>query len=67
MVPKYNDYVRQQLQVLRSQKNINNASVKELIGRLNKIVNEAYDNYKATGGKVNLNDYMKANYPVPKK
>ncbi|WP_394352482.1 AHH domain-containing protein [Flavobacterium silvaticum] len=52
--PEYSKYVRSELNQIQ---NITEGSIKALQKDLNSLINQAYDNYKATGQ--NLNDYFR--------
>jgi len=54
--PQYNIFVTNQLNNL---KDISPGSIQNLQKDLNSLINTAYDNYKATGGAENLNEFFR--------
>lgn len=55
--PQYSNYVTEQLNEMVRNGNVSPGSIKTLQKNLNGMINQAYDNYKATGE--NLNDFFR--------
>lgn len=58
--PAYSKWISAQLDRMASSKEgITQAGIDKLLKNANKRINEAYDNFRRTGGKENMNEYFK--------
>lgn len=58
--PAYSQWISMQLDRMATSKNgITQEGIDKLLRKASRKINDAYDNFKRTGGKENMNDFFK--------